>query len=380
MKFFRRLIPYALVILTLVLVFPLVCGCSDDSEPSNRFHELLKMIPSELKDSQGPLVLSDIASYWEDFNIFPNASDGRSLTFEEYTDLIIENEIRLLVGGPSFITGWGEYAMRGTIRKKYVGYDFTSVDAEILAGTSPAEVVAAIGRFDPEDTADALSIQDEWPSWAVEAYTIEEYRGVTVHSWGDGFQANFTDRLVPPHIDMVGRARPLAVTEEFLFYAPSLEAIELMIDASQGKTENLADLPEFAEIADGLSELNVYMALIGLESLANGDPEYEGTYPEPRLKKFVTFGSGIGQDEKGIYTALVLYHESPNDAESNVSLLEQRIADTDSVYYERPWNEIIIDAEISVDGNVLLAKLYADYMVLWQSWVYLLEPLVLHEE
>ena len=94
----------------------------------------------------------------------------------------------------------------------------------------------------------------------------------------------------------------------------------------------------------------------------------------------VTFGSGIGQDEKGIYTALVLYHESPNDAESNVSLLEQRIADTDSVYYERPWNEIIIDAEISVDGNVLLAKLYADYMVLWQSWVYLLEPLVLHEE
>lgn len=178
---------------------------------------------------------------------------------------------------------------------------------------------------------------------------------------------------------MVGRARPLAVTEEFLFYAPSLEAIELMIDASQGKTENLADLPEFAEIADGLSELNAYMALIGLESLANGDPEYEGSYTGPRLKKFMTFGSGVGKDDRGIYTAIVLYHENHENAESNVSIFKQYIAETDSVYYETPWSEIIIDTEISVDGNVLLAKLYSDSLVLWQAWFYTLDNLLLHE-
>jgi hypothetical protein len=179
---------------------------------------------------------------------------------------------------------------------------------------------------------------------------------------------------------MIGRAMPLAVTDKYLFYAPSLEMIKLMIDASQGETESLADLPEFAAIADGLSKLNAYTALIGLESLANGNPELIETYSGPRLKKFVTFGSGLGRDSKGIYTALVLYHESADDAESNISLLEQRIAGTISILGGTPWSEIITDTEIKVEGQVLLAKLYTDSLVLWGSLVYGRDILLLHEQ
>ncbi len=380
MKFLRRLIPYALVIIALVIIFPALYGCSGDSESSNRFHELLKLIPSGVEVSPMPLVLTDLASYYEDYNISLTDSEGQPITFEKYTDIIRENEIRLAMGGSSFITGWGQYAESGTIQDKYLGYDFTSLDAEILGGNPPAEVVAAIGRYDPQATRDALSHQDEWPAWAVEAYTTEEYRGVTIHSWGSGFEIHITDRLVPPHIDMIGRAMPLAVTDKYLFYAPSLEMIKLMIDASQGKTESLADLPEFAAIADGLSDLNAYSALVGYESLVNGDPELTGTYPGPRLKKFVTFGSGAGEDENGIYTALVLYHESADDAESNISLLKQRIAGAISILGGTPWSEIITDTEIKVEGQVLLAKLYTDSLVLWGSLVYGRDILLLHEE
>jgi hypothetical protein len=377
MKLLRRLIPCALVIISLVIVFPLFYGCSG-GDSSNRFHQLLKLIPSKHKDLPEPLILTDLASYYEDYGISLTDSEGNPITLEEYVDFIKENEIRLVLGG-SDITGYGRYAMSGTTQVNYVGYDFTSLDAEIQTGSSPVNVVAAIGRYDPKSTRDALSCQDEWPFWAVDAYSIEEYQGVTIHSWGDGFEIHMTDRLVPPHIDQLGRARPLAVTDKYLFYGPSLEAIKSMIDASQGKTESLADLTEFVAIADGLSELNAYTALIGCESLANGDPELTGTYPGPLLKKFVTFGSGLGEDSTGIYMALVLYHESADDARSNISLLEQRIADTNSIFDDTPWSEIITDTEIRVDGNVLLAKLYTDSLALWTRIPYGRDVLILHK-
>jgi hypothetical protein len=377
MKCLRRLIPYTLVIITLVIVFPLLCGCSEEDN-SNRFHRLLKLIPSGLKDSPEPLLLTDLASFYEDNDISLTDSEGRPITLEEYIDLIKEKGIRFPLGG-SDITGYGRNAMSGGTDSNYLGYDFTSLDAEIQAGAPPGNTIAAIGRYDPEATRDALSHQDEWPSWAVDAYTIEKYRGVTIHSWGDGFKMHMTDRLVPPHIDELGRAMPLAVTDEYLFYAPGLEEIKLMIDASQGKTESLADLPEFVAIAERLPEMNVYTALMGYESLANGDPELTGTYPGPRLKKFVSLGSGLGTDSRGIYMALVLYHESPEDARSNISLLEQRISGTNSIYDDTPWSEIIIDAKIWVDGKVLLAKLYTESPALWTRILYGRDILLLHE-
>jgi hypothetical protein len=381
MKFFRRLFPCLLVILALVLIFPIICNCSGPDE-SDRFLQLLKLVPSELKDSLEimPITLIDLASYYEDYNIPLTDSEGNTVTLEEYVEYIRENEIRLVLGGSSFITGWGQYAESMLIQDKYLGYDFTNLDAEILTGTPPNDVGAAIGRYDPQITRDALSNQDEWPSWAVEAYATEEYRGVTIHSWGSGLEIHLTDRFVPPHIDMLGRAMPLAVTDEFLFYAATMEIIKLMIDASQGKVESLADLQEFASIADGLSELHTYEALIAYEWLANGDPEYTETYPGPRLKKFVTFGSGIGEDERGIFTALVLYHESSDNAKANASLLEQRIAGTDSIINGTPWSEIITGTDIRVEGQLLMAKLYADSITLWAMLGYSFDILLLHEQ
>jgi hypothetical protein len=190
---------------------------------------------------------------------------------------------------------------------------------------------------------------------------------------------NMNTRLVPPHVDALGRARPLAVTETRLFYAPSLEIMKLMIEASQDKTESLADLPEFASIAKKLSEMNAYAAVIGDEECAIGDIMFEGTYSGPKLKRFVTFGSGIGEDERGFYMALVIYHHSRENAEANVSLLEQRIADTDSVYAEKPWREVFYDIDIHVEGNILVAKLYTEVTSIWVGWVYDQDSLLVHE-
>ncbi len=327
MNFFRRLLSCLLVVLAFVLVILLAGNCYGPDK-SNRLHELLKLIPADADITDSLIIINDYALCFEDYGISLVELDKQSITFQQFTDLIIEKEIMVagigLVTG-SYITGWGRYASQETIRDESVGYSFTSIDAEIQAGTPPHEMVAAIGRFDPKATSDALAHQNEWPSWAVEVYTTEEYRSVTIHSWGGGFETHLLDRFIPPHIDMLGRARPLAVTRNYLFYTFSLENIKSMIDASQDKAESLADLPEFAEIVDKLSSLKVYSVLLGNESLANGDPGFPENYPGPLLNNFETFGSAFGEDENGTFMALVLYHENHDDAEANASLLEQRL-------------------------------------------------------
>ena len=374
----------------LALILLIFGGCSG-GDSSNRFSELLKLIPAELETeaavllskqsyfAEFPIILIDYESILEDKNISLNKPNGETVTFEEYINLLRYDEVIKNLPAGSDITGYGRYALVGTIKDKYVGYDFTCVDAEIQAGGPPLNVAAAIGRFNPQATMDALHYQDEWPSWVKEVYTTEEYSGVTLHSWGDGLEIHMNTRLLPPHVDNLGRARPFAVTETNLFYAPSLEIMKFMIDASQDKTKSLADLPQFASIAKKLSEMNTYAAVIGDEEYTIGDIIFEGTYSGHKLKEFVTFGSGIGEDEKGIYMALVIYHPSNENAEANVSLLEQRIADTDSLCAEKPWREVFTDTDFRVEGNLLMAKLYTEVDRIWVDWVYEHDPLLLHE-
>lgn len=339
---------------------------------------MLKLVPAELKDT-GLITLIDYDSYRQENEVSLTNSEGEPISFEDYIDLVLSDKVgRYMIG--SNITGYGKYALTSPINDKYVGYNFTDIDAEIQFGAPPANGVAAIGSFDPEATRDALTNQDEWPSSIKEAYTTEEYQGITIHSWGDGFKIDLRTVLTPPHVDELGRARPLAISEKYLFFAARVPTVKSMIDSSQGKTESLADVPEFASVAKGLSDLNAYTAIVGDESLANGDPEHVALYQGPRLKKFELFGSGLGRDEKGIYVALVLIHDTHTDASANIPLLKQRIAEGTSIYTNQSWSDMITDTQIDAEGNVLLAKLYTESSGLWVQWAYAQDTLLLHEQ
>ncbi|MBN1692482.1 MAG: hypothetical protein JW845_02890, partial [Dehalococcoidales bacterium] len=348
------------------------------------------LVPADfaVSDAEGPIyfTLIDYASIYQDEEITFS-------TFDELFSKTDEGKISYaIIGWGSFITGYSRWANTSSIRKEYVGYDITCVDAEIQFGQPPANGVVAIGRFDPQATGEALSQQGEWPSWAVAAYTTEDYHGVTIHSWGSGLEFHLENRLIPPHIDELGRAKPLAVTDKYLFYAASVETVRQMIDASQNQYSSLADLPEYAAIADGLSNLKAYVAIISEGSQANvglyinvnpqykDKPIYLSNYVEPLLKNYLTFGSGLGRDAKGTYMAVVLYHENHDDALENFSLLEQRIKNLSSLIDYNPWSEKITNVDIEVEGNMLLAKLYTDSLSLWASWIYTYDNLLFHEE
>ena len=389
------------IIIVLVLAIVLVpvtafCGGCGETKKSNTFTELLGLVPAEAAEAAPPVcfVLIDYASFYRDNDI----------TFTTIEDLVTEikkkpHEVFMnMPGEGSFITGYSPYAEHSTIKKQYVGYDVGDVDAEILFGTSPAEGVSAIGRFNPEATKEAFNNRDEWPDWAVAEYATEEYQGVTIHSWGDGFKMHFTPQnvnsLCAPHIDSLGRAMPLAVTDKYLFYHPSQESVRKMIDASQKKRKSLEDLPEYTVLIDHLEKYHIYSVVLGNAATANFfisdirdskqlTEENKGTRIAglgTPLKKFLTCGCGSGYDKKGTFAIFVVYHENSNDARENVPLFKQRLVNQTSLLSDKSWAELVKDFEIEAHGQVMIARLYTDSPALRSSWIFSHDNLLYHEE
>lgn len=380
MKITQKLILVFLLIALLAIPIVTSGACTAPDE-SDTFNNLLTMMPADEYVKKGLIMINDYAAAFKDIDISLAELDEPSAIFQDLLDRIKEMEIKpsgISMASGSDIVGWGPYAVSGTITDEYVGYNFASVDAEIQAGLPPNDMTAAVGHYDAQATIDALKNQAEWPPWAVEEYSAEEYRGVTINTWGDGYEIHLDTPLRPPHIDNLGRARPLAVADGYLFSSTNLEYVKKMIDASQGKTENLSDLPEYADIVGKMSELGVFSMLLGNESFANGNPEEYASYPGPLLKNFVTFATAPGKDENGTFIALVLYHENPDDAQANVALLEERIATTEFMAKD-PWSGMLSETDIQAEGNLLVARLYTDQVSLWAAWVYATDPLVLHE-
>jgi hypothetical protein len=81
--------------------------------------------------------------------------------------------------------------------------------------------------------------------------------------------------------------------------------------------------------------------------------------------------------------ALVLVHEKSDDTRKNVSLLEQRIESAwygpYDIYGLDKWVDLIYDSEIHSEGEILMAKLYTDYVGLWWDWLFSFNTLLLHE-
>jgi hypothetical protein len=386
---------FGFVLMLSVLIAPVTAlwgGCGSGSTPSNTFAELLSLVPAGEAESSSSayFTMIDNAAAYKDAGI-------TFTTFDELVEKIRalpKDTLYTLPVEGSFITGYGKYAQNTTIQKKYVGYDIGDVDAEIHFGTPPNEGVAAIGRFDPEATNKALSNQDEWPADIKDRYRTEKYKGVFLHSWGDGLKMNIRNKLMPPHLDELGRAKPLAVTDKYLFYHSSLETVKQMIDASLHQGKSLMDLPQYAAIVNYLDGFDVYRMIIGQESVANNcitsiDKEFPGISESEKsklieklgtpLKKFITFGSGYGKDEKGLFIVIVIYHEKSSIAQENVTLLKKHIENDKSLGADTIWSELFTEIDVKADGKILLAKLYRDSGSL-SEWAVTQDNLLYHEE
>jgi hypothetical protein len=378
-----RLLKIAAVVVLLITGLTALTGCASD-RADNRFLDLLSLMPASAADTGG-FALIDYDSYCRLNDIPRVVSDGRKLDRDEFLDIMVQRitdevtdhrELTL----SSVYSGWDYFMLIVPVLKQFVGYDLTDVRAEIHnlyvpydVGPStftadPAGVVfGLIGSFDAAATAQAFQNQEDWPEWARSAYVTSVYEGVTVHSWGP-LEEHPRTVLAPPHVDLTGRARPLAVSGDSLLLAGSVPDVQYLLDASAGRSTSLEDLPEYVLLAEGLYKLGARtVAIMADERMVVGPHAVVAP-----LRHFLTVGMGYGEDETGSYVALVLVHENEGLAEENVSLLEARINDPS-------YRDKITVASISSGGRVLLAKLYTADDALWFSMYKQQRDLLVHE-
>jgi hypothetical protein len=364
---------------------PLFLGCANKSE--NRFLDLLELIPrSDIEDEC--FFLIDYEKIWKRNGIeFPEdvtEPDDIYNIISRSSLVDVDNLDNYAFFFSSRYTGWGDYIKLTPnndfyIQHKYMGYGIPNVAAEInnsvigkfmwLDGfeepfSEPDLKVAAIGKFNPQDTKETLERHDDWSEHAVVSYVQEQYDGVTIHNWVDGTEQDSISKTGPPHM-IDGKLLPLVVTDNQLFVAESTDHIKEMLNASKGKTESLADVPEYALVADGLFKLDAYAAIIGDETLTNRFWGYLTDYP---LKPFLTFGTGYGRDEQGAYIALVLVHENEELANINANFFPERFEKYGPYLYSTPGTGIY-KTKVETEGRVLLAKLYTDDHYFWYYWL-----------
>ena len=278
--------------------------------------------------------------------------------------------------------------------RPYFAFDIRNIDQAIAVQTmgNREHLQTVRGRFDP-DAAGKESGSVCLPS------SRKEHKGVSYYLWGEDNEPDKGTGLAPPGSDgcrLVGRT---AVLDEYVFHTLTSDGMKSLIDAHLGETPSLANVAEFRELANGMSQLEAYtmyltdnVAPFGLAEVAK-DTRWENTTKGAKekfvaawsgpglLRPYQAFAVGGAMDAAGPYTTLVLVHADGRSAEENTTLLRRRIAEGINLKFGSPWaDEFDIDAsEIVAEGRLLLAKLRGHYLRDPTAWIWERDNLIAYE-
>jgi hypothetical protein len=350
------------------ILFSLLPACSgntngnladNNQQKQSTIQKLMGLLPVSAMQSENETIsFMDFAEVRE-INGFSLPSSYSEEDLKNYSSALGKDAPNEL--GGTFHSGGGRYGLLGPIRPENVGYGLANVDAEIASVIPPYVIEVLAGSFSPSTTKDIFAKQENWAKFAKANFATEIYKGVSVYSWGSGFEMNLMERLVPPCVDNLGRARPMAVTDSNVFVSHSIDNIKSMIDSSTSNTPGLTSLQQYADIADGLTELEVYRASITRppSKVDNGPQDMSNS---PLLKKYVTFAEGWGKDDKGTYWAFAIANPDKTVSSENEKILKNRIENVSYVDQEKATvlvKSFLKEYTIYSTGRLVLVKLYA---------------------
>lgn len=373
-----------------------ISGCK--GTPESSFLEMLKLVP-DTPATRTMVYISDHAMIRESYDIPLPSPDADDEAIAEYIMTLAGDILEMAsdpsagrrLGETSFVSGMGpgQYAFVSPIRRHNIGFGPQDVDQDIQAGPPPMTFEATKGRYDTSVIEQAVNrYESEMPRF-------EQYEGIMVIDWGyGGNEIMLEKRLMPPAFDNLGRCRPLGVEDSHIFRAFDTDSIEAMIDASHGQLTSLADNPDFSLMAEGLSEMGAYSAFLTNQVLDLDRVELmvlelreslgESVTSEEiiagvgqLLNPYRTYAAGIGQDDEGPFMTIVLVYDSPEEASSDVPVLEQRVEKGTSVWTGEPWRDLIDSDEIWADERTLRARFRGRIVGGWLEIVYQREMLFL---
>lgn len=341
------------LLLVVILLVPVSCG---SPRKENSFLEMLKVVP----DTQGTrfgVYISDHAKVRETYDIpLPPLDADNEAIMEYFMALAGHPSTGLRIAGASFVSGLGpSRAYESPIRRQNIGFGPQDVDQDISAGGPPLTIEAIKGDFDLAAIEEAISRCDEsvMPD-------IVSYEGIVIYDWGPDIHRE--RRLMPPAFDNLGRGGAIAVQEDYVFRVLTLEAVEVMIDASQGRVTSLADNPDFSLMAEALWEMGAHSIFLSDRVV---DREEDAPLPQSLLFGPRTYGTGVGWRVTELagalraftFMAIVLVYDSPEEARSEVGGFIGRMQRSASFWTEEPWwRDIAGGYGVWVDGCTIRAS------------------------
>lgn len=350
------------------------------------FEELLARIP-DTELTRKDIMLSDIAAMRDVAGMAQPApgvgTDALDSYFDEIADAYDEG---LPIAFPIWPAGLRDY-VRSFDTLPYLGFGLGGINQTASAGVPPDMFDVALGRYDPEVTADALAICD------CDQPEIREHNGVSYYAWGEGLRGDLNDRLKPPFYDHIGRGPRLLIEDGVASYSIRDGNIPALIDASLGVIPSLADNEDYTLAIRWLAFLGTNVdALIknsgfSVDEAIAASGGGRGLTPDrsggtivtertaesattavnkgPLLLPFTLIASGASFDGDRGFTGLVLVHEDSASAEENVQRLIGRIREgatdgriQDSEYTDTPWTDLIRRIDVQACGRFLVARLY----------------------
>ena len=331
----------------------------------------------------------DLARVREVFDIRVPRSDNKDTIAEYMNDLVVretrDGELETTgIRQAPYISGLHDWSVKVLENSRHLAFDIRDIDQTVMVGQPPNILEIVRGEFDPEATEDAIYDCSE-----CERADIEERGGIEYYSWGDGLDWDLQRKLSPPAYDQFGRGGNLAVLEDYVFRTLEKRGMERLIDTYLGERDSLADNEDFLLMAETLDEMGVYSAYLTddvevwdennfddvLSDLGSvTQEEYERLRrryldEDTLLNPYDALAAGVGQDEDGLFTAIVLVYDNVEDTEDDVQYLEESILDWiedgDSMFTGRPWSDYFDDFEIASEGRVLQVKLRTDRPGIW---------------
>jgi hypothetical protein len=360
----KKYLIISVILLLTVTTFLPFNGCTcDDTQVSTTFMELLKLAPADTL-SNGEIILINYSKIWEDSGISFYRKDGSKMNREETLDGLLSITTHIpgdkAFNFSSFYSGMDKSAIISPIQTDTLGYNIVAdVHAEIIQGYyyNNFNMVAMIGNFSLQATRDALQNQGDWPEWAVEDFSTESYLGIPIYSWGDNTDissSDFYSSYLPPHLDDNGIARPLAAMDGYMLIGGTEDIVKTMISSVKGETPSLADVPEYALIAEAMDSFDVYAVMMSVRMIRSL------ILP---LGQYLAVGYGDGNNEQGNYSAVVAVYDNEDMAKESASILEETLKEV-----AIKWNTGSEFADIRCDGRVLIATLYINENTLGYSW------------
>ncbi len=362
-----------------------------DIEPSPEvsvFENLLSRIPDN-ESTRSQVTLVDVDSIMQIVG-FEHPAPGANAQerFEALYSQIFFPPGDLRIPRPAWPQVLSDY--QGEVGRELfrtLGFDFLSVEQFIFAGQHPKIYDVAFGQFSSTATKTALA------SCQCEQTSILQHAGVKYYSWGE--ESVTTGRYLDiPFYDDIGHGVRLLVLDGEAHYSLKDIAIPELIDVIQGNANSLADNDDYLNAVRWISALGTFGKMVlfrdgfsmdevvrsgssfnsvrtgptgpAVITESTGESARRAIEKAPLMEPFSFVLSGGGFDGEKPFTGLVVAHEDEASALANRLRLIDRITTgatagriVNGEYQDTSWSDLITLVEVTVEGRLLIARLYS---------------------